>query len=317
MARDYYEVLGVSRTASADEIKRAYRKLARDHHPDRNPGDKQAEARFKEIQEAYDVLNDPKKKSQYDQFGFAGPQQGPGGAGGFHWGGAGFPGGGFPGGGFPGGGGFSGGAQIDPETLEELLGGLGGGFSDVFRRSTSSQRGAKGRRPPPAPEAVEHEVTVDFLTAALGGKISLQVDDRQIDLKIPAGMEEGKVMRLRGQGPGGADIHLKIHIEPHPYFRREGKDISVEVPLSLPEAVLGTKVEVPTLDGTKLAVKIPPGASSGTRLRLRGKGISGGDQFIEIKVTVPAPKDEKSRDLIEQFAKLNPQNPRAGLSWEA
>ncbi|MBI3409599.1 MAG: J domain-containing protein [Planctomycetes bacterium] len=311
MPRDYYEVLGVGRTASADEIKKAYRKLARDHHPDRNPGDKQAEARFKEIQDAYDVLNDQKKKTQYDQFGFAGVQGGNAGpGGGFHWGGGGFPGGGFQGGGFPGG------AQIDPETLEELLGGLGGGFGDVFgRRASRGSRGGKNRRPPTPPQVEEHEINVDFMTAARGGRISLQAGDRNIDVKIPAAIEEGKVMRLRGLGPGGADLHLKIHIEPHPFFRREGNNIVLETPVSLSEATLGAKVDVPTLEGAQLAVKIPPGTSSGTRLRLRGKGINGGDQYIEIKVVVPSPKDDRSREIIEEFAKLNPQNPRTGPPW--
>lgn len=303
MPRDYYEVLGVPRTASADEIKKAYRKLARDNHPDRNPGDKHAEARFKEVQEAYDVLNDAKKKAQFDQFGVVGGQEGAGGpGGGFHWGGGGFPGGGFPGGG----------AQMDPETLEELLGGFGG-FADILGKRGGQQRGGRSRRQSPSP--VETEISVDFQTAALGGKVALQVDGRAIDVKLPPGIEEGKVIRLRGQGADGGDLHLKIHIQPHRYFRREGNNVLLEVPLSLAEAVLGATVDVPTLDGTKLSVKIPTGASSGTRLRLRGKGIAGGDQFIEIKVVVPAAKDEKSKDLIEQFAKLNPQNPRAEPPW--
>src|SRR5947208_678845 len=209
MPRVYYEVLGVKRDASDDEIKKAYRKLARQYHPDRNPGDKQAEARFKEVQMAYDVLSDKKKRTQYDQFGTAG--------------------------------------------LEGGFAGFGGG------------------------------------RAGPGG--------------------------FHFEGPGGADIEVVIHIQPHPYFRREGNNIILEVPLSLPEAVLGTKVEVPTIDGTRLTVKVPPGTSSGSRLRLREKGIKGGDQYIEIKVVVPAPKDDRSRELIEEFARLNPQNPRAGLPW--
>jgi DnaJ-class molecular chaperone len=134
-------------------------------------------------------------------------------------------------------------------------------------------------------------------------------------VKIPAGIDEGQTMRLGGQAPGGGDLLLKVHIRPHAYFRREGNDILLEVPLSLPEAVLGTKVDVPTLDGTRLTVKIPPGTSSGARLRLRGHGIKGGDQYIEVKILVPAAKDERSRELIEEFARLNPQNPRAGLPW--
>src|SRR5207302_1114252 len=122
--------------------------------------------------------------------------------------------------------------------------------------------------------------------------------------------EQGQVLRLQGQGPGGGNLRLKLRIDSHPYFRREGKDVFLDVPLSLSEAVLGTKIEVPTLDGSRLTVKVPPGASSGSRLRLRGKGINGGDQYIETKIVVPAANDERSRELIEEFARLNPQDPR-------
>lgn len=304
MPRDHYEVLGVPRTASADDIKKAYRKLARENHPDRNPGDKQAEVRFKEIQDAYDVLSDAKRRSHFDHFGSAGPQAGSGGpGGGFHWGGTGFP-----------GGGFRGGANIDPEILEEMLGGLGGGFGDIFGQQ-ARQRGGKSRRSTPQAQAKEQEVSIDFQIAALGGKLLLHVGGREIELKIPAGTEDGKIMRLRGQAPGGADLDLKLRIQRHPYFSREGNNILLEVPLSLSEAVLGATVDVPTLDGSKLSVKIPPGTSSGARLRLRGKGISGGDQFIEIKIVVPAAKDERSRQLIEEFSKSHPQNPRANAPW--
>ncbi len=132
-------------------------------------------------------------------------------------------------------------------------------------------------------------------------------------MKIPAGVEDGQALRLQGQAPGGGALRLKLRIQPHPFFRREGKNIVLDVPLSLSEAVLGTTVDVPTLDGTRLTVKVPPGTSSGTRLRLRGRGIAGGDQYIEIKILVPAATDDRSRQLIEEFARLNPQNPRAGL----
>jgi len=185
------------------------------------------------------------------------------------------------------------------------MGGMGG-----FNRRPRSG-GARTRQAAP----VTADVTIPFATAALGGSVSLGVNDRQIDVKIPIGLEEGQIIRLKGQGPQGADLHLRAHIEPHPYFHREGKDLVLQVPLSLVEAVLGTKVEVPTLDGARLTVKVPPGTSSGARLRLRGKGIQGGDQYIEIKVAVPSPKDDRSRELIEEFARLNPQNPRAGLPW--
>ncbi len=147
------------------------------------------------------------------------------------------------------------------------------------------------------------------------GTVSLSVDSREINLKVPAGVEEGKKLRLGGQGPGGGDLLVRLKIEPHPYFRREGNNVIVEVPVSVSEAILGAKVDVPTLDGTHLTVKVPPGTSSGARLRLRGKGIAGGDQFIEIKIAVPKPADERSRELIEEFARLNPQDPREHVPW--
>jgi DnaJ-class molecular chaperone len=302
MPRDYYEVLGVPHSASEADIKKAYRKLARQYHPDRNPGDKGAATKFKELQDAYDILSDPAKRQQYDQFGFVGPQPG------------GMPGGGFGGAGFDassieemlrrsGFGGFGrGGAAEGGIDLGEILGGFGG------RRGS-----ARGRRPP---AAVESELTIPFQTAALGGKVGLQIDGHEIEVKVPAGVENGKKLRLAGQGPNGADLIVQLRIAPHPYFRREGNDVILDVPLTLSEAVLGTKVDVPTLDGTRLTVKVPPGTSSHARLRLRGKGIAGGDQYIEIKVVVPAPANDRSRELIEEFARETPQrDPRLDLPW--
>jgi curved DNA-binding protein len=301
MPANYYDTLGVSKDANDEDIKRAYRKLAREHHPDRNPGDKQAEARFKEVQEAYDVLSDKDKRSQYDRFGRVG---GPGasngtGPGGFHWGG-----------------GFGEGVEVDPSQLDELLrnfGGLGGlgGFADQFGQRSSR----RGRQAPPR-EPMTHELRVPFETAILGGKISLSINGRAIDVTIPAGVEEGKSLRLQGQGPGGADLMLKIQIQPHPYFRREGNNLLITVPITIAEAVLGAKIDVPTLDGAKLTVKVPAGTSSGNRLRLRGKGVKGGDQFVELKVVIPPSLDDESRKLIEQFAQRNQHNPRTGPPWE-
>jgi DnaJ-class molecular chaperone len=308
MARDLYEILGVKREASEDEIKKAHRKLARQYHPDRNPGDKQAEAKFKEVQDAYDVLGDKTKRSNYDRFGTASPNGGFGGGPGgatFNWGG--------------GPGGFQ---QVDPGQAEDLLrqmfggamgGGVEGGFSEIFGRRAGRGSG-RSRRQAPAQE-VETEVSIPFLTAAQGGPVNLRINDREVAVKIPAGIEEGKSLRLSGQAPGGGDLLLRIRIEPHPYFRREGNNVVLEVPLSVSEAILGTKVEVPTIDGSRLTVKVPPGASSGSRLRLRGKGINGGDEYIEVRVTVPTVKDDRSKELIEEFARLNPQNPRTGLPW--
>jgi curved DNA-binding protein len=312
MAEDYYETLGVKRNASEDEIKKAYRKLARQYHPDRNPGDKQAEARFKQVQEAYDVLSDKTKRGQYDRFGAAGLGAGHAGARGgprdfsFNWGAG------------PGGQGGPGGfQQMDPseaaDVFRQFFGGGGGGPVDM--ESIFGQRAGRGRghgsRPPP--QEVEAEVTVPFEIAALGGTVNVQVDDRELAVKVPQGTEEGQVLRLQGQGPGGGNLRLRIRIQPHRYFRREGNNIVLDVPVSVPEAALGAKVDVPTLDGTRLTVKVPPGSSSGTRLRIRGRGIGGGDQYIEIRVMVPAATDDRSRELLEEFGRLHPQDPRAGL----
>jgi curved DNA-binding protein len=309
MPRDFYEVLGVKKSASDDEIKKAYRKLAREFHPDRNPGDKKAEGKFKEVQEAYDVLSDTSKRSQYDRFGTVGPDGGGAGPGGggfrWQWGGPGEA------------------QQVDPEAAADIFrqffgGGGGGGFGDVAdveellgKRTRGRTR---GRRASAAPE-VESEVTIPFSTAALGGTINIQVDGRELSVKIPAGVTDGQALRLQGQAPGGGNLKLVLRIQPHPYFRREGNNIILEVPISISEAVLGAKVDVPTLDGTKLSVKVPAGTSSGARLRLRGKGIAGGDQFIEIKIAVPPSVDEPGRKLIEEFARLQPSDPRAGLPW--
>lgn len=313
MARDYYDVLGVSRSASAEEITKAYKKLARQHHPDRNPGDKAAEARFKEIQNAYDVLSDPTKKAQYDQFGEAGPQMGgAGGPGGFHFN--------FGG---------PGGTQMDPEAAQEIFSrifGEGGGggvrFEDLFGGGMGGAgpragrgRGGRSRRSAPA-ENLEAEASVPFMTAAQGGTITLRVDDRQIEVKVPAGIEDGKKLRVAGQGPGGGDITVKVNVQPHPYFRREGKDVLLDVPISVAEAVLGGTVEVPTVDGRRVDVKVRPGTSSGAKMRLPGFGIAGGDQYLVFKVVVPkGTPDERTRQLIEEFARLHPMDARAEAPW--
>ncbi|VTR99015.1 molecular chaperone : Heat shock protein DnaJ-like protein OS=Planctomyces maris DSM 8797 GN=PM8797T_24486 PE=4 SV=1: DnaJ: CTDII [Gemmata massiliana] len=310
MPRDPYEVLGVSKSATPDEINKAYRKLSKKYHPDRNPGDKQADASYKEVQAAHDILGDANKKSQYDQFGFAGPQSG--------FSGGGFPGGGFPGGGFPG----AGGGAMDPEAAQRLFDMFGGGMggqggpdlSDIFgggkRKTRTRSRHA---------EPIESEVTVPFDVAANGGSVALEVGGRRIDVKVPAGIEEGKRLRVPADATGGPEVLLKVKIAPHPFFRREGNDLYLDVPLTVVEAVLGAKVDVPTLDGSKLAlltVTVPPGTSSGRKLRLRGKGVSGGDQYLVFKVEVPSGKvDDKSRELIEEFAKLNPQNLRTEAPW--
>ncbi len=306
MARDLYDVLGVARSASEADIKKAYRKLARQHHPDRNPGDKQAEARFKEIQSAYDVLGDKQKRENYDRFGTAEP-------------------GGFGGGGNPfgrGGAGAGGGSpfgNVNPEDLSDLLrqfgGGMGGGLNIDPEELFSGRARGRTRRTPRPPAEVETETTIPFEMAAQGGRITLGIDGREIEVKVPAGVDEGQRLRVAGQGPNGADVYVKLHIGPHPYFRREGKDVILEAPISAPEAMLGTRIDVPTLDGERLTVKVPAGASSGARLRLRGRGVAGGDQYIELKIVAPAAADGRERELIEEFTRLHPLNPRSGLPW--
>lgn len=312
MPRDYYEVLGVGRTATADEIKKAYRKLAQKYHPDKNPGDKQAEAKFKELNEAHEVLSDPKKRELFDQYGHAGPQAG------------GFPGFGGPGGGFQFGGGPGGAQNIDPAAAEELFkrffgegGGPGGGgidLGDLFGGRPRGGRGGRSHRRPPA-EDIEHEVTVPFTVAANGGAVGIQVGGRHIDVKVPAGIEDGKKLRVPASATGAGDVYLTVKVAPHPYFRRDGNDVLLDVPVGVAEAVLGGSVEVPTVAGDRLTVRVPAGTSSGSRVRMRGKGIAGGDQYLVFQVVAPKHVDAESRRLMEEFAKRNPHDPRANVGW--
>ncbi|MFM7111775.1 MAG: DnaJ C-terminal domain-containing protein [Planctomycetota bacterium] len=283
MPRDPYEVLGVTRTATQDDIKKSYRKLAREYHPDRNPGDKVAEGKFKEIQEAYDILGDEQKKSQFDQFGFAGPQQN------------------SPfGNGSPFGQGFDG-AEID---LGDILGGMFGGRG---RGRTRRSRAV------PEPTVVEMAIPLELVHS--GGKRSFRFNDKDLEITIPAGIQEEKKLKLAGQGNGGADLLVAIRYATHQFFKRDGNDLVLETPVSLPEAAVGTKVDIPTLDGARLTVKIPAGASSGQRLRLKGRGLLGGDLHIEIKIVAPVVADDKGRAIIEELASLYPQNPRSGPPW--
>lgn len=299
MPRDYYEVLGVERNATDEEIKNAYRKLAREYHPDRNPGNDEAGEKFKEIQQAYEVLRDKQKRTQYDQFGFNGP-------------------GGF--GGFQGGGGGPGGFQ--DVNLEDLLrqftGGMGdgggGGLGDFFARQAHARQASSHRRHAQQPP-IEQEIPVPFMTMAQGGSVELRIGSKKLDVKVPAGAEDGRKLRLKGQAPDGRDIIVALRTQPHPYFQLEGNNVILEVPISVSEAVLGVKVDVPTVKGDNLTVTIKPGTSSGHRLRLPGFGFGGGDQFVEVKIVAPANIDEESQELVKQFAERNPQNVRKDLQW--
>jgi DnaJ-class molecular chaperone len=313
MARDYYETLGVARTATEDQIKSAYRKLARQYHPDRNPGDKEAAAKFKDIQQAYDVLSEPAKRKQYDQFGPDFERMAAAGAGGA--GGAGFGGNGpFT---FNFGGGGPGAGGMDPDMMQSIFEQMFGGGGPAPRAGRARGRRSRAAAPP---QDVEQAISIDFLTAVHGGALEAQtLEGKQVTIKIPAGIDDGKTLRVRGQGVNGGDLLVRVHVGPHPYFRRDGHDILLDLPLTIGEAVLGAKVDVPTLDGV-VTLRVPPGTSSGQHLRVRGKGVpkpdgGRGDQLVEVKVVVPKSVDDKSRDLIQEFARRNPHEPRAGLGW--
>ncbi len=322
--RDFYEVLGVARDASSDQIKKAYRTLARKHHPDANPGDKASEAKFKEVQNAYDILSEPEKKSRYDQFGHAafdpsspfGPR-----AGASEW--AARAGGGQVFEGVDLGAYFGPGAGRSPGAGPAE--GAGGGIFDEILTRMRGDKAGRRRGAPRAPEAAEAAISIPFLTAIRGGETTIDLErepgrrETKV-IRIPPGLEPGRKIRLRGLGDpsGQADLVITVGVDPHPYFTRDGSNLSVEVPISAAEAILGAKVEVPTLDGSK-TLTIPPGTSSGQRLRLRGQGVpdskghDAGDLYIVPKVVVPRPIDDESRDLIEQFAARNPSRPRDGL----
>lgn len=320
--RDYYEVLGVARDATPEAIKKAYRALARKYHPDMNPGDKTAAAHFNEVQQAYDVLSDKEKRARYDQYGhaafdgMAAAGARPGGAQWTtHFGDQDFEG-------------------VDLSDLFSNLGrgtraesGAGGIFEDLLGRVRPGRTGrqrAGGR-------GLEANLSIPFLTAVRGGETTIQIDrggakPESLVVKIPPGIETGAKLRLKGQGERGpkgssaGDLTITVHVEPHLYFTREGRNLSVEVPVTVAEAVLGAKIEVPTLSGMK-ALTIPAGSSSGLKLRLKGQGIPAslgkpeGDLYVVLKVVVPKKVDAESRQLIQQFAEKNPHNPRAGL-WQ-
>ncbi len=314
--KDYYDVLGVKRDASEAQIKSAYRKLARKFHPDVNKAADSAD-KFKEATEAYDVLSDAQKRKMYDQFGHAGPGQSfGGGRQPYAGGGAGVN---FEDifGGMRGGGGGFGGMSLE-EIMEALGGGRGRGRSGGARRA--AQRGGDA----------EYEMTLDFLQAIRGASTTLRLqhgDGRTetITVKIPPGVHEGSRIRLSGkgeEGPGGAgDLYIITHVSDHPYFRREGDDIYVEVPISITEAALGAAVDVPTLEGVT-KVKIPPGTGSGMKLRLRGKGVqpAGGagaaDLYVVLKIVAPKAISPRGAELLREFDQVEKFDPRAGVPWK-
>lgn len=301
---DPYSILGVSKSASADEIKSAYRKLAKKLHPDLNPGKKDIETKFKEVTAAYDLLSDKDKRAKFDrgEIDAQGQERGFGGGDPFRGARRGRPGaGGDP---------FShfGGMEGMEDIFAEFMGGGRG------RRNAPQQRGAD----------VTYSLAVPFTEACLGGKRRVTLSSgKTIDVTIPPGTEEGHKLRLRGQGQeggaGAGDAIIEMHVEPHPYFIRKDNDITLEAPVSLPEAVLGATIKVPTLDGS-VAVKVPKGANTGTSLRLKGKGIpvakgDAGDMFVKLKIMLPDPLPEDLGEIIEKWAKKNAYDPRKKLGW--
>ena len=311
MMRDPYEVLGVGRSASDAEIKKAYRKLAKELHPDMNPNDAQVVERFKEVSAAYKILGDDELRAKYDR-GEIGPDGQPRSQFRYEYAGGGPGGARGPGG----------------------TGGFGFGFDpdDIFSEFFSNLRGGRQRAGfgmgPDAPQRGQdrtYRVTVDFLDAVNGltRRINLP-SGKTLDVKIPAGIEDGKQIRLKGQGHPGlnggpaGDALIEVTVRPHPLFERDGGDIRMELPVSLPEAVLGGKVQVPTIDGP-VSMTIPKGASSGRTLRLKGRGIaqgkngSRGDQYVRLKIVLPEEPDPELEKLIEKWAKGHAYDPRDKL----
>ncbi len=383
MAQDYYQTLGVSREASEDDIRKAYRKLARKHHPDLNPGDKAAEDRFKKVQEAYDVLSDPKKKTMYDQYGFYSEN-------------------GMPGGGAGAGAGAGRGPTMD-------FGGFD--FSDIFTRGAGGRRqaeesanfqdifsqwfgrqGAETTAQPQKGSDLEYFLNIDFWQAIKGTQVKLQIARQEVcatcggsgaaksatntvcpecngsgnvtqaagamrfsltcprcggtgrlrntcptchgdgristketvEVRIPPGAQEGSRLRVAGKGNAGThgappgDLYITVRVEPHKFFRRDGDDIEITVPIRIDEAGLGTKIEVPTIDGRAL-LKIPQGTKNGQKFRLREKGVLNsrtsrrGDQIVEVQLEAPEVHDERTKELLREYAKLHPEDPRAGI----
>jgi molecular chaperone DnaJ len=401
--KDYYGLLGVKKTATADDIRKAFRKLARKYHPDVNPNNKKAEEKFKEISEANDVLSDEKKRKIYDQLGFYSDNIDPAAAEAAARGG--YGGGGFGGGARPSGRGaqevpfdfggfdFSDFQESGGHPQQESSGGFSGSFRDIFSGMFNGKQAARG--PQPGTD-LEYQVAIDFWTAVRGGVTRLEIQRKEIcptckgktttggsvecpechgtgqvtqmggrmkfniqcprcggtgkvqhacptcdgegvvtkreplEFRIKPGTRDGQRIRLAGKGNAGVDggpagdLYLIIKAGPHPVFTRTGDDIYVTVPVTMTEAALGAKIDVPTIDthegGARTQLKIPPGTQTGQKLRLREKGVPSaaqegkrGDQIVEVKIVVPKVQDERSKEILRELAKLNPEEPREGL----
>jgi molecular chaperone DnaJ len=383
---DFYETLGVKRDAAADDIRKAYRKLARKHHPDLNPGDKAAEDRFKKVQEAYDILSDPKKKQMYDQVGFYSENGMPSGGAGARSSGPNMGFGGFD---------FSdifkqGGAGANPSGTTGANPGGSGNFQDIFNQWFSRSQASPQQTPQKGTD-LEYGLNIDFWQAIRGTQVRLSVTRQEactvcngtgvraganavcpecngsgnvtqvagamrfslncprcegsgrlgnrcsncdgdgrisktetVEVRIPPGAQQGSRLRVAGKGNAGTfgapagDLYITVRVEPHPFFRRDADDIEITVPIRIDEAGLGTKIEVPTIDGRAL-LKIPQGTKNGQKFRLREKGVlnartgSRGDQIVQVSVEAPVVQDERTKELLREYATLHPDDPRAEI----
>ena len=311
MSDDHYQILGVSRAATSEDIQKAYREMARKYHPDLHPDDDAAKEQFKKVQTAFDILNDPSKREMYDRYGssFEGVNAGGGG-----WSPQGHQ------------GGFQAGGEVDLESL------FGGGFADLFgggkRRSRRPRRSASTQG-----EDITANIRIPFQLAIDGGKTEVRFDrdghSETLSITIPQGLPDGARMRLRGQGRPGSgggtagDLLLEVGVEPHAVYRREGDTLAVNLPISLSEALEGAKVDLPTPWGV-ISLRLPAGTSSGKKLRAAGMGVrhtngSKGDLIAEVQIVLPDLKDEaESKSLLDavKAAELSsPKDPRAAIKW--
>lgn len=303
--KDYYQILGVAKSASGKELKQAYRKLARKYHPDVNPNNKGAQEKFKEINEAYEVLSDSDKRRKYDTLGANWQQyeqyQRAGEQGPFQWGGQ--------------------YRTVTQEDLDSIFGGLGGeagGFSDFFRTFFGGgfDGGTRAQARPRRGQDIEQAIEIPLEDAYRGATRVVQKEGRRLEIKIPAGVKTGSKIRYAGEGMPGAnsaahgDLYLRIQVAPHPIFERQGDDLQCELPVSLYTALLGGEVQVPTLKG-KVIMKIPPETQPGKKFRLAGQGMpklnqenSSGDLYAQVRVVLPENLTDQERELIRNLAEM-------------